>query len=497
MEWRLKEASMKTCVKRTKAWLVATMMAAIASLTACTEDVTDPTVVARAGDYRLTVDHVVELLQDEESLPAQAAVVESLAELWIDYTLLADAVARDTTFRSLDFRAYVRQQVERDMVFQLRDSVIQVDTFITAEDLRALYAADSPEVEMRARHIMLTLPFEATAAQRDSVRAALEQVRERIVAGARFEDLARQLSQDRGSAAAGGDLGFFSRGDLVRPFEEAVLALEPDELSEVVETPMGFHLIRLEERRVQDFDQIAPSFRARVQAERTSAAESTFIAGLEGSSPPELAQGAFAVTRELARNPGTRLSSRAAARALITWEGGAYQVGELQQLLQYEQPPMRDQVASGTDEDLEGFLRSLARRKMLVAEARRSGLEPDRSHVDSLANVVRSQLLNAARTLGLTRLDQAPGEDRRLAIGRAVRRGLADNIAGATRIVPLGLVGFQLRDGVPITVSGAGVGRAILRIAEIRAARSPSPLEESFDTTGTPEESTPPDDPGS
>jgi peptidyl-prolyl cis-trans isomerase C len=449
---------------------------------ACTDDATDPNLVARAGDYRLTVDDVVELLQDEESLPPQASVVESLAELWIDYTLLADAVARDTTFRNLDFRAYVRQEVERQMIFQLRDSVIQVDTFITPEELQDLYTAQAPEVELRARHIMMALPFESTVAQRDSVRATLQGLRDRIAAGARFEDLARQYSQDPGSAQAGGDLGFFARGDLVQPFENAVLALEPGELSQVVETPMGLHLIRLEERRVQDFEEIAPAFRARVQAQRTAAAESTFVSGLEGRSSPQLAEGALSVTRELARNPGTRLSGRAAGRPLVTWEGGAYEVSELQELLQYEQAGMREQVAAGTDEELEIFLRSLAQRKMLVAEASRSGLEPDRSHVDSLANVVRDQLLTAARSLGLTRLDQAPGEDRRVAIRRAVRQALADNLAGATRIVPLGLVGFQLRAGVPITVSSSGVGRSLLRIAEVRAARQPSPLEESLDS---------------
>ena len=480
---------------KTTPWLVVPALTAL--LGACADDGADPDLVARAGDYHLTVDQVVELLQDEESLPAQAAVIESVAELWIDYTLLADAAARDTTFSDLDFRAYVRQQMEQEMVFHLRDSVIQVDTFITPDELQELYAADAPEVEMRARHIMLTLPFEPTAPQRDSVRAELEALRQRIVAGARFEDLARQLSQDRGSAQAGGDIGYFSRGELVQPFEEAVFALEPGELSEVVETPMGYHLIRLEDRRVQDFEAVAPSFRARVQAQRTAAAESTFIAALEGPTPPELAEGAADVTRELARNPGTRLSSRAARRPLVTWEGGAYEVGELQQLLQYEQPAMRDQVAAGTDEDVESFLRSLARREMLVAEASRSGLEPARERVDSLVGVVRSQLRTATRSLGLTDLDQAPGEDRRAAVSRAVRQAIADNIAGATRIVPLGLVGFQLREGVPIAIYGNGVGRAMLRIAEIRASRSPSPLEESVDTTGAAGGAAPPDTAGS
>ncbi len=462
---------------------VALVVCALVGSSACSDDATDPNLVARAGPYRLTVDDVVELLQDEESLPTQVSVVESLAELWVDYTLLAAAVAEDTTFRGLDFRALVRQQLEREMIFQLRDSVIQVDTFITPEELRDLYAVRSPDVEMRARHIMLTLPFEPTQVQRDSVRTVLQSLRDRIVGGASFENLARQFSQDPGSAQAGGDLGFFSRGELVQPFEDAVLALEPGQLSPIVETPMGFHLIRLEERRVQDFQDVAASFRARVQAERAATAESTFVAGLEGSSPPSITEGALAATRQLARDPAVRLSGRAAGRALVEWGGSSYEAGELQALLQFEQPAMREQIIASTDEELEAFLRNLARRKMLVAEARRSGLEADRARVDSLAGVVRVQLLGAARQLGLTRLDQAPGEDRRLAVRRAVRQALSDNLAGATRIVPLGLIGFQLREGVPVTVSDAGVGRSILRIAQVRAARRPSPAEQSRDST--------------
>jgi hypothetical protein len=167
---------------------------------------------------------------------------------------------------------------------------------------------------------------------------------------------------------------------------------------------------------------------------------------------------------------------------LVWWCEGAYLVGALLELFLSEQPPLRDLVCGGTHQDLENFRRRLAGRMLLVAVACRWGLEPERARVDSLAQVVRAQLLEAARSLGLTRLDQAPGEDRRVAVARAVRQALADNIAGATRIVPLGLVGFQLRGGVPIVISGSGVGRAILRIAEVRAGRSPSPFELSRDS---------------
>jgi hypothetical protein len=448
----------------------------------CGDEEVDSNVVARAGDYQLTVDDVVRLVVDEEQIPVEAAMVESLANLWIDYTLLAEATAEDSTYGQLDLEALVRQRVNQEMIFQLRDSVIQVDTSITREELETLYAAEAPAVQVRARHIMMTPPIEATQVQRDSVRAVLEQLRTRIQGGARFEDLARQFSQDPGSAQGGGDLGFFARGDMVQPFEEAVMALEPGQISSVVETPMGLHLIRLEERRVQDLEEVAPAFRAQVQERRVAAAESTFVAALEGQSGVTIEEGALQVTRELARDPNVNLSGRAARRALVSWEGGDYSAGELLELLRFEQPTLRESVAAATDVEIDDFLRDLGRRDLLVTEARTSGLEPSAARVDSLTTDVSGQLLGAARALGLADLDQAPGEDIEAAVQRAVIRALTDNLTGATRVIPLGLVGFQLRDGIAISVFPAGVGQALLSISQIRAGRSPSPVEEARDS---------------
>jgi hypothetical protein len=358
-----------------------------------------------------------------------------------------------------------------------------VDTSITDDELRTLYAAETPAVEVHARHIMMTPPIEATQSQRDSVRAALEQLRTRIVGGASFEEMARQFSQDPGSARSGGDLGFFARGDMVQPFEDAVMALEPGEVSAVVETPMGLHLIRVEERRVQDFDEVAPQFRSSVLEQRVNAAESTFVAGLEGASGVQVEEGAFEVARELARNPSTSLSGRAARRALVSWDGGEYAAGELLELLRFEQPSLRENVAVATDVELEDFLRDLGRRDLLVTEARTSGLEPSGARVDSLTLEVRGQLLSATRALGLSDIDRAPGEDLETAVQRAVLAALADNLSGASRIIPLGLVGFQLREGVSVSIFPSGVGQALLSIGQIRAGRSPSPIQQIPDTT--------------
>jgi parvulin-like peptidyl-prolyl isomerase len=472
-------------VKKIWKWKSFVVAGASIGLIACGAEQADENVVARVGSYRLTVDQAVELLVDQESLPADVGVVQALAELWVDYTLLADAAARDSTFSDLDLDAMVLQQVSQSMVFQLRDSVIQVDTFITDDELRSRYEAEAPALEVRARHIMFQLPIQATAQQQDSVRQALVRVRERVAGGESFETLARQFSQDPGSAAQGGDLGFFGRGDMVAPFENAAMALEPGEVSDVVRTPMGLHLIRLEERRVRAFDEMASGYRRQVQARMVQEAESTFVAALVEEASPQVAEGALDIVREIAGAPGSRLAGRGERRPLVEWTGDAVTVGDVREILQLESPQLRDQVAAADDEEVADFLESLARRELLIRAAAAEGLRPSRDSLDVLVGDARAQLRQATRMLGLLQLDRAPGEDLEVAVARAVEGALSDVITGAAQVVPLGIVGFELREGRSVNISGDAVGQVILSVAEIRAARQLSPVEETvLDSVG-------------
>ena len=121
------------------------------------------------------------------------------------------------------------------------------------DEIAALYAErgdeyDRPE-RVRARHILRSVAQDAPQADVDRARSELETARTRAEAGEDFGALATELSQDPGSAQNGGDLGFFARGQMVPEFEEAAFALEPGQLSEVVRSNFGFHLIRLEERQ--------------------------------------------------------------------------------------------------------------------------------------------------------------------------------------------------------------------------------------------------------
>lgn len=121
---------------------------------------------------------------------------------------------------------------------------------ISDEEVQGFYDANIDKMSMpeqvRARHILIALKSD----DEDARRAAQEKiaaVQTEIEAGANFALLAVERSEGP-SATQGGDLGFFGRGQMVPAFEEAAFALQPGEVSDVVETQFGFHIIRLEER---------------------------------------------------------------------------------------------------------------------------------------------------------------------------------------------------------------------------------------------------------
>ncbi len=117
-------------------------------------------------------------------------------------------------------------------------------------------------VQTRARHILIKT---STVMSDELARQRLEQVRQRLVNGAAtFEEMARQYSQDA-SAPQGGELGWLNPGETVPPFEAAMNSLQPGEISQPVQSPFGWHLIQVEERREHD----ATDDLARMQARQT------------------------------------------------------------------------------------------------------------------------------------------------------------------------------------------------------------------------------------
>lgn len=443
----------------------------LAFTTACQRGEGGGGLVARAAGHTLTVAAATTLLAPETMLPDQPEVVMALADLWIDYTLLAEAAHEDSTMSNLDLTPLVRQQEEAELIGALRDSAIHPDTAITDEEVQLRFALEAPGSRVRARHILLASPGNSTPAQRDSVRRAAEALLNRLRAGEAFEPLARQYSVDSASAVQGGDLGFFERGEMVVAFDSAAFSLEPGQLSNLVVTPYGFHILRVDEKETPRFEELGPQLRAQMQAEVTVSAESLFVAGVEARANVQVVDGAANMVREIARNPLAKLGGRASRRALVKYEGDALTVSELRVFMQTRQPAYRQQVEQATDEQVvDNVLFAMVRRELLVAEAKRTGIQSNATRQDSLKDALRDGFRDAARELGLLSVTEGQDESQEEAIDRTVTALLRSIIRRERDVIPLGPLSFTLRLQYTAEVFDPGVQQAV---RQMQVARGP------------------------
>ena len=124
---------------------------------------------------------------------------------------------------------------------------------VTEQELDAFYKSNPDQFKeqeaVRASHILFGVAKDAAPAAKEAARTEAEGVLKRAKAGEDFAALAKQYSKDPGSAAVGGDLNFFPKGQMVPAFDAAAFALKTGEISNLIETEFGFHIIKLTDKR--------------------------------------------------------------------------------------------------------------------------------------------------------------------------------------------------------------------------------------------------------
>ncbi|PYP81790.1 MAG: hypothetical protein DMD35_00360, partial [Gemmatimonadetes bacterium] len=226
-------------------------------------------VVARAGSQELSVTRLGDMLGNAKiGVPVSRDIASLVArDLWVPYQLLGaaaahgdslnDAKAIDDAATGMIERAKLQKFMERVTSTMPSDTGSQAGYERGANDLFA------------ARHILFLVPKGASPAAKDSVRRKAESVRAQVTA-ANFVDLAKRYSDDN-SKDRGGELGVFPRGMMVKPFGDAVAALKPGEISNVVESEFGFHIIQR-----NTWDQIKGQYAQQAGDRTRQAAESTY-----------------------------------------------------------------------------------------------------------------------------------------------------------------------------------------------------------------------------
>jgi peptidyl-prolyl cis-trans isomerase C len=198
--------------------------------------------------------------------------------------------ARHTTLDQL------KSDAKQDLAVQkMLDAEVGPKSVVKPEQLADFYAKNPDQFKepekVRASHILIGVPRGADATAKAQARTKAEQVLKDAKSGKDFATLAKQNSQDPGSAPNGGDLGFFQQGQMVGPFNDAAFSLAPGTISDLVETEFGFHIIKVEEKqapRTIALDEVKPQLEQFLQQRNRQEQTTTFIKGLRSKGKIEI-----------------------------------------------------------------------------------------------------------------------------------------------------------------------------------------------------------------
>jgi peptidyl-prolyl cis-trans isomerase D len=428
-------------------------------------------VVARAAGQELTVTRLAELLAPQKTVPLRRDVVDRIADLWVDYQLLAQAVAGgDSLTDTATVMAASWPAVMQRLADQLHDQVIVQKARMTGPQVDSAYNLGA---ERWIDHLLVAVRQETTQTVRDAKRRIAEGYLTRLRSGTPFARLASEKSDDRATAVNGGSLGLVGRGVLVKSFEDAAWALQPGQTSGLVETPFGYHIIR---RPV--LADVRDSFQLRLRDLDIARRDSVFLDSLATKTGIKVRGAAPAIVR------GAITDSRAAkrsSRVLATYTGGELTARRFARWVQAFPPQTRQMVIQADDSTLKEFVRSIARNEVLLSMVRSRNLQLSPAARDTIIQKFRAdfQLLVAAvgvapESLALDpmALQNRPG---------ATARRVDAYFVGITASPPLRtfyevppFLADLLREKYPWNVSTAGVDRALERAKEIRGPETPS-----------------------
>jgi peptidyl-prolyl cis-trans isomerase C len=236
--------------------LLTGFLGAAMALSAKAQDAKEDTVVAivngheiKISEVRMATDDIIGQLPDLPPKLRYPFVVEFLVERHLLAQLAVKEGIADTDEYKRRLALYQAKALRDAYFFQ------KIRPQVTEEEIKAAYDAESAKVaqteRVRARHVLLATEKEAI------------DIIGRIKAGEKFEDLAKKYSLD-GSKDYGGDLGYFTAPEMVAEFSKAAFALKVGEISQPVKTDFGWHVIRIEDRKLgaaQPFDQVKSAIR--------------------------------------------------------------------------------------------------------------------------------------------------------------------------------------------------------------------------------------------
>ena len=328
--------------------------------------------VATVDDKTFTVDDVVEYMQESGYGANREAVERAVDELVKMYLVTQRARERYALTAADNLR--LTEMRETLMWNQFREDVIHETVTIDEEELRTWYEENVGE-EVNAQHILIRAQASDPDSVRQAAKAKAESLLEEAKAGADFESLAEENSDDPGSAQRGGSLGYFSRGQMVGAFEEAAFGTPVGEIApDVVETQFGYHVIKVEDRRKQTFEELREEIEEQLARPERQEAEQAFLTGLMETGAIEFYESNIDRLLALIETPPSGgLESEDRDLQLASFTGGEITLYDIWKLYEMLPEANRRTIATLDQTAMIQALSSIVQRRLALARATSEG----------------------------------------------------------------------------------------------------------------------------
>lgn len=198
---------------------------------------------------------------------------------------------KDLEMNEKDLREYTRRDL---LISKFVETNIVPKIKVTEEDARKFYDQNPDKFtrseSVKASHILIGVDSKASADDKKKAREKAEKLRKDLAGGADFAALAKENSTCP-SSQQGGDLGFFGKGQMVPPFEQAAFSMKPGEISDVVETQFGYHIIKLIEKKGAEsvsFKDALPRIEEYLKGQKINAAVMEYVAETKKNAKVEI-----------------------------------------------------------------------------------------------------------------------------------------------------------------------------------------------------------------
>jgi hypothetical protein len=455
-------------------WSAGVMVVAVLVGTGCKEMwQARPDVVAEASGQTLKAERVAELMSKIKGFPLSREAAEFLANMWVDHTIFAQALAGGRDLADSATAAQVLwPELAELKAGRFHDSLVAGRVPITDRVADSIYDAD--EVRL-LQHILIKLEPNAEP----PARAAALQKAQRTLARARstgdFGRLAGELSDDPGSRRDSGYLPPAPKGQFVTAFDSAGWTLAPGAMTGLVETPFGFHIIR-RPPAAEVRDRLLGFARDRIGIQL----DSIYLDSLAAQHHLRVERGAAQALRDAIADRSAAVRS---TRALARYDGGELTVAGFMRWAASLPPSWSSQVLQQPDSSLTAFVEIIGKNELLLREADSAGVQPSPTEWASMYQAYQAQLDTLRMSLGLSASeigDQAASAADRSRVAAMKLESYWDKLAtgGAKpRPIPPQLANV-LRQEARFSVEQAGIARAIelataLKQEEEQAKTSP------------------------